>query len=111
MSETDKLLFAAEIRKIVKEELSSFKYTCRFGDTNADGLDEYIAMISRLGNNNIGQGLDVIRENHLWLLSQRENAKRLSRIFWAVALTAFLGGVSAALWAGVKGLILYGSGK
>lgn len=96
------------IRKVVQDELKNYSHECRFAvtDKEAKELGHCIGMISDLGDGRIGGGVELIRDNHKWLKSQRDRGEKISTAFLFILISTTVGGMLTALWLGVKHAIL-----
>jgi len=65
------------IRRVVKEEINTH-HDCKFAVTDKDAADfsNYIGMIANVGDGTLGNGLEIMRDNHKWLKLQRDRVIR-----------------------------------
>lgn len=92
------------IRDVVREELANYTHTCKFDvdDEKLKDIEHTLGIVSNLGQGNVGEGLEVIRDNHKWLKKQRERSDKLSTAFFIVLFGSIVSGVMAAIWVGFK---------
>lgn len=87
------------------EELKQREHKCRFriSEKEAQELSAAMNMISILGeNNSIVSGLEVMRENHKWMRSQRERSAKLSMVFITTGIIAASTAFFGMIWVGFK---------
>ena len=96
------------IRQAIREELAAHEHRCRFdmSDTDAREMGEYMRMLSLVGDGSIPKGIEVIRDNHRWLKTQRDRGDKLSAAAAAIVVTTAVGGILTAIWLGLKALIV-----
>ncbi len=95
------------IRTVVREEISNHNHDCRFDceDQDVKEFGKFMGVIQVLGDGKMGNGVEVIRENHKWLYKQRERSDKLASAFVFVLMTTLLTGVTTAIWLGIKSLL------
>jgi hypothetical protein len=97
-----------KLRHIIREELQALipitPHKCRFSmnDEEAGSMSKYVKSISRLGGDDIEDGLDLIRENHKWLQSMRQGGGKAASVFFMMLLTGAAGAFLTILWTGFK---------
>ena len=94
------------VREAVREEI--YNHNCRLAgvsDEDLKSIGTVVDMISSLGEGNTKSGVEVMRTNHNWLVTQRERTEQFGRTFFFVVITSAVGGAALALWAGVKALV------
>jgi len=97
----------AIVRKEVSEHLKENPHTCRFhlDDKDASEINHGLGVLSALGEGKISKGIEVIRDNHKWMKTQRERSQAVGTAFLIVLATSMVGGVLTAIWWGVKAKI------
>lgn len=101
-----------KLRQIIREEISNLApvipHKCRFhmDDSEADAMTRYVKNISKLGGDDLDEGLALIRENHKWIASMRQGGSKAASAFFIMLLTGAAGAFLATLWAGFKHEVL-----
>jgi len=96
----------ALIEGIVRRVLAEQDHDCRFDLTaeSARNLEHMGEMVTGL-QQGATSGLDVMRDNHLWIATARKRADKVSAAFVGVVATSLALGLLAATWQGLKAML------
>jgi len=89
----------------IKAELNVIKQDFPLREEETKRLVCFSSMIESLGKGGV-DGLEVIRENHKWLRMTRERSSILATGVILAFVTSILGGVSMAIWLGVRAALV-----
>ena len=65
-------------------------------------LEEVKNLITDVGDGEMGRGLKVIRQNHMWLKRLRLRSEKISLTFLLTFTTVIATGIAYAVWQGIK---------
>ena len=94
-----------ELRELIREELAKHDHKCRFAETqpkDLEALKQYTHTVGSIGGGDISDGLDVMRDNHNWLKSQRERSGKLATAFMVCLVSTSTAGIITFIFAAVK---------
>jgi len=107
---SDLLEFKSDIEQIVKdcvkEELKKYKPGSGLTEEQAKDLSHGLGMLSDLGGGDASKGIEVIRDNNIWLQKQRERGEKIASRVIFVMVTSLIASGLYALWEGFKSKIL-----
>lgn len=80
---------------------------CRFRltDEQVEQFSHLVGMIADIGQQDLGQGIEVMRENQKFLKDLRKRGSVISGALTVALALAILSGVLSALWLGLQQLL------
>jgi hypothetical protein len=92
------------IADAISNELGKYTHTCQFNvtDKEAKEMGFFFRMVSDLGEGHLDNGLELMKENHKWIASQRRIGRKISTWIMYTIVCGMITGVLYMIWEGIK---------
>lgn len=88
---------AAGVKKALEEH-----HLCRFRTCNPEDVSHAIGMFKDLGEGDISAGIEVVRDNHKWIMRWATRIDKLSDAIAKTIVSIIVAAVLGLIWLGLK---------
>ncbi len=88
------------LRRIIREEMC--KATCGLGEIELKELSHITGMVSDMGDGDFNRGVEVIREDHKWVIRYRKMTEKIGTTVVLTVTTIVVTALSCAIGIALK---------